>query len=92
MDTKQGRCWTCKIRIVWTGAPLVRDAGCPRCGKRLARTTYDALVPCVTTEPPLRVPTYADRAPKCPHCGSWLHGSADCTVRRPLTMSSEVTR
>jgi hypothetical protein len=41
MDQKQGRCRPCKIRVVWEGKPLLRDALCPRCKAPLDRTSSD---------------------------------------------------
>lgn len=35
----QGRCKPCRIRVVWTGRPLLRDALCPRCRDPISRTT-----------------------------------------------------
>jgi rRNA maturation endonuclease Nob1 len=34
-----GRCHRCRIRFVWEGKPLLRDAYCPYCGSPLQLTT-----------------------------------------------------
>lgn len=35
-----GRCHNCKIRFVWEGKPLLKDAYCPYCGYQLQQTTH----------------------------------------------------
>lgn len=40
-EQTQGRCRPCRIRFVWRGKPLLRDALCPRCKQPLARTTHE---------------------------------------------------
>lgn len=40
-DKKQGKCEHCKLRIVWEGKPLLRDALCPGCARALERTSSD---------------------------------------------------
>ena len=37
--TTQGDCSRCKVRFVWPGLPLLRDAICPRCDARLQSIT-----------------------------------------------------
>ena len=38
--TTQGKCSDCKIRWIWNGKPLVREARCPECGESLERTSH----------------------------------------------------
>lgn len=47
MATRQGRCWSCKIAFRWTYRARKRYlprsvalAYCPRCAKKLAKTTH----------------------------------------------------
>lgn len=35
----QGRCEHCRVRWVWEGRPRLKDATCPKCGRRLLRTS-----------------------------------------------------
>lgn len=39
-EPRQGKCVGCKVRWVWKGKPLVRDAACGVCGSPLEQTTY----------------------------------------------------
>ena len=39
MRTTQGKCCHCRVRFVWTGLPLLRDASCQRCEAPLEATT-----------------------------------------------------
>ena len=34
-----GKCTDCKVYWFWSGKPLLREAGCPECGKSLERTS-----------------------------------------------------
>lgn len=36
----QGRCEHCRVRWVWDGRPRLKDAWCPKCGRRLLRTSH----------------------------------------------------
>lgn len=36
----QGKCIDCKIIYTWSGKPLLRDANCNICKKKLERTTH----------------------------------------------------
>ena len=39
---RQGRCWNCKVRFVWSASlAKVREVYCPTCGEKLERTTSD---------------------------------------------------
>ena len=35
-----GRCWKCNVRYIWQGAPRLKDAHCPKCGRELRATTH----------------------------------------------------
>jgi len=40
MTERQGKCAHCAVRWRWIGAPRLKDACCPSCGRRLQRTTH----------------------------------------------------
>lgn len=40
MRKTTGRCYGCKVRFVWNGKPLLKNALCPRCGEPLHLTTH----------------------------------------------------
>lgn len=41
MAETQGRCRGCRVRFVWKGKPLLRDALCNRCKQPLDRTSRE---------------------------------------------------
>lgn len=46
-----GKCWKCKLRFVWKGKPLLRDAYCCRCKTKLEKTTHLNKWPIVEQKP-----------------------------------------
>jgi uncharacterized paraquat-inducible protein A len=36
----QGKCRRCQVGFRWPSPPLLRDAYCPKCGRKLSATTY----------------------------------------------------
>jgi len=55
MEDTQGKCQTCKVRVLWKGRPLLRDALCSRCKQPLWRTTRELRNWPVVREHPLEV-------------------------------------
>lgn len=53
--SRQGKCGRCRVVFEWPGrTPRVSDAHCPRCGARLAQTTYLSKLPRVYDELPTK--------------------------------------
>lgn len=40
MRDTTGRCHQCRVRFIWQGKPLLKDAFCPYCGSKLQLTTH----------------------------------------------------
>lgn len=71
------KCDGCKIRFLWDAAPLVRNALCPRCSRRLTRTSYESKFKVREEQPGACVEASVRALALLRKCEVWLSPEAD---------------